>query len=439
MLFRKAKKEILEWIDKGEMALLVEGARQVGKTYLLDECLLESGIPYRKIDLVEEPDLARRLSLACSKNARAVIESLSFRLPRGEDGQAKPIIFIDEVQECPELITMSKYLVQDGRCRYVFSGSLLGIALSNIRSFPVGYMKPLTMYPLDFEEFAINEGWNDDSLRKLRECYEGELPVPSFLHEMAMELFRRYLLIGGMPASCAAYFSSHDVKKAMDVGKAIIELYKKDFTKRRKGNPLSLTLIYDLIPRRLLQESRRFVVSDLPSGNGNGYLDFEKDLYWLYKSGAIIPAYNATSPSIPYEDSSSNRLPKLFYNDVGLLSSRYEESFAMGLLSNESGMNLGGIYENFVASMLFASSSSSPLYYFKQRKLGEIDFLCSWKGRNTAIEVKSGNYYHSHPSLSKMMGVDNYGLKKAFVLCNGNIEKMEEVTYLPIYMAGYIR
>lgn len=435
MLYRKTKQNILEWIKNGRKALLVDGARQVGKTFLIENCLEESGRPYRKIDLIQDKKANRSLSVASEEGLDSILEALSFYAP-DSDKEDKPIIFLDEVQECPELITMIKYLVQEGRYRYILSGSLLGIALTHVRSVPVGFMETLTMYPLDFEEFAINSGWNKTSIKAIETAFENETPINEYLHEKTFALFKRYLLVGGMPDAVNEYISSKDIRKTVKVLDQIRELYKADFSKRKEGNPLILELIYDRIPRRLREQNHRFVVGDIKDGARTD--DFEDDFYWLYKAGAIIPVYNAASPALPMEISTSQKLVKLFYNDVGLLTSSYGLSFAESYLNGEDA-NLGGIYENYVAQALLTSSfTATPPMYFKARKIGEIDFLSSLNAETVAIEVKSGKYRYSHPSLTKMMEIENYGLKKAFVLCNGNVEKMDKVTYLPIYMAGLI-
>lgn len=433
MLYRKAKEEISEWIKNGRKALLVDGARQVGKTFLIDTCLEESGLPYIKIDLIRDEKEKSIISKAVKEGVNAILEALSLLMPSSKK-DAMPIFFMDEIQECPEFITMAKYLVQEGSYRYIFSGSLLGIALTHIRSLPVGFMSVLTMYPLDFNEFMVNAGYNEISIKAIEEALEKQIPVNDYLHQKTMELFKRYLLVGGMPEAVSEYLSSHNVRNVKEIQKGIIDLYKGDFAKRKKGNPLILERIYDLIPHRLEEQNRRFVHADLEEGSE--YKDHEDDFYWLYKAGAVIPVYNVSSPSLPYEISLSNKLVKLFYNDVGLLTSRYGDGFALSLLHDEDA-NLGGIYENFVASELLSSSNSLP-YYFKARKIGELDFLCFHRGEKVAIEVKSGKYSHNHKALSNMMAVPNYNLNKAFVLCNGNVEKLDKVTYLPIYMAGLI-
>lgn len=435
MLYRKAHEKIMAWIAEGKKALLVEGARQVGKSFLIDECLEESGFPFVKLDLIRDKRALQTLTEAANEGLVSILEALSYFAPEPNE-KGKPIVFIDEVQLCPELITMVKYLVQDGTYRYIFSGSLLGIALAHARSLPVGYMGILTMYPLDFEEFLIANKFNEKSLKAIREAFENEQPLNEQVHQEAMRLFKRYLLVGGMPDAVNEYVTSHNLRKTSEVQTAIRELYKADFTKRQKGNPLILERIYDMIPLRLREQNRRFFVSDL--AEGASFSDYDDDFYWLQKAGAVIPVYNASSPSLPHEIFMSQKLVKLYYNDVGLLCSTYGDAFGQSVLSNEDA-NLGGVYENFVASALLASSfpTMAP-FYFKARKIGELDFLTSFKGVNAAIEVKSGKYYLSHQSLEKMMAIPNYGIKNGIVLCNGNVQKMNGVTYLPIYMAGLI-
>lgn len=434
MLWRKAKKSIDEWIDDGKEALLVEGARQIGKSFLIEACLTESGRPFVRLDLIENDSFSKSLQKACGEGTNAILELLSLHIDPNDEG-GKPIVFIDEVQKCPDFVTMIKYLVQDGRYQYILSGSLLGISLAHIRSQPVGFMSILTMYPLTFEEFGINNGFTNSAIASIHDSFEKKTPVNEYLHEKAMNLFRRYLIVGGMPEAVDAFIKAHDLKRVIAIQSFIKELYKRDFTQQTTNDPFVLEMIYDQIKDCLDSQNRRFVVAHLEKGTTTD--DYQSDFYWLYKAGVVIPVYNLAAPSIPFKVSDSQKLLKLFYNDIGLLSSYYGENFIKDVLSEADEANLGGVYENFVAQELLASSQSKmPPYYFKQRKIGELDFVTSCKGETIALEIKSGNYAYNHPGLDKMLAVPNYHLKQAYVLYKGNVRPLGKITYLPIYMAG---
>lgn len=436
MLYRKIKKHIENWIKTSDKALLIDGARQVGKTYLIEQCLSESGRPYVKLDLVLNPSMATALNSACERGANSIIEILSYEVSEAK-GAGKPIVFIDEVQKCPELVTMIKALVIDGRYQYVLSGSLLGIALSHIDSQPVGYLEPLQMFPLDFEEFAISNGVSQETISTLKESFKKAEPVNGYLHSKLMELFRRYLVVGGMPEAVDRYISTLDLAEVSNIHNAIVKLYKKDFTQKSEGQPLHLEQVYDLIPDQLSSQNRRFIIASLSKqARSEDYVD---DFYWLYKAGVIIPVYNVEAPTLPLKVSESNKLMKVFLNDVGMLTSSYGRATAISMLSGGSGINEGSIYENYVAQELYAHSLANlPPFYFKQRKIGELDFIISLNGQAIPIEVKSGNGIKKHPSLDKIMEVPNYCLGKAYVFGNANLEKDGNVIYAPIYMAGFL-
>lgn len=439
MLYRKRKKDISEWIRNGERALLVEGARQVGKTFLIEECLKESKIPYKEINLIARSDFAAALSTACLKGVGPILDLLSYEMRKNSRNE-KTIFFIDEVQKCPELVTMIKELVLDGRYRFVLSGSLLGIALEHISSQPVGFLDVMDMYPLDFEEFALNSGMSEETLSLLEECFEKRLPVDDYLHQKTMELFRRYLLVGGMPDAVSKYLSDLDLRGVMNIHRSIKRLYRRDFTQalgEKDSPPLHLERIYEAIPEELSKQNRKFVYASL--GKSGRSEDYRDDFFWLTKAGVIIPVYNVESPSLPFSVSASSSAMKVFYNDVGMLVTSYGRGTAMAILSEEENVNEGALFENFVAQELRAHiDADSKLHYFSRRKKGEIDFLISYEGESLPIEVKSGKSYFSHPSLTKMMEVPNYGFSKAYVFHKGNVKTGGNIIYLPIYMVMFL-
>ena len=348
MLERKAENKIRAWIREGKTALLVSGARQVGKTWSIRRCLEQESCHYLELNLIQEPDLIPVLE-HCSSVEDLIINlsaAKSFSFRKGET-----ILFIDEVQEFKEIVTRVKFWVDEGSFRYVLSGSLLGIELQSLRSAPVGYLTEIKMFPLDFEEFLTASGVPAETLEHLRNCFDQCKPVQELVHQKMMQHFQRYLVVGGMPAAVQEYVSTGDINQVTIIQHNIIELYKLDFTKYEKQEKkLMLIAVYDQIPSQLLKQNRRFNYSDIKKG-----LRFERledSFLWLAAAGVAIPVYNATEPRVALSQNAKSSLLKLYFSDVGLLTCQYGNSIRMKVLLGDNSVNLGGVYENAVAQEL---------------------------------------------------------------------------------------
>ena len=432
MLRRNLEKQINEWIKDGTNALLVSGARQVGKTFLIRECLKNSKSDYIEINFINNPELISVFEV--SKSARDLKINITASLNRTmTDG--KTILFLDEVQEYRDIVTKIKFWVDDGSFRYIMSGSLLGVELTDLRSAPVGYMDELIMYPLDFIEFLRACDVKDEVIGYLRDCYEKSEKVSEVVHDKMMEHFRRYLVVGGMPACVKEFVSSGDVNKVASIQKNIIAEYKRDFTKyESKEKKLMLQSVFDLIPSELLKQNRRFNYSDIKKG-----LKFERvedSFLWLKSAGVAICAYNATEPRIALNQNMKSSLVKLYMSDVGLLTNIYGPSMKIGLLSDKKSINSGGIYENAVAQEL--STHGYPLYYYNSKRQGELDFVIEHRGNVVPIEVKSGKDYYVHSALDNCLNNEEYEMNEAIVFSNYNVSVKGKVKYLPIYMCTFI-
>ena len=423
----------LFWIRSSTTALLVSGARQVGKTWTIRKCLQDEGCDYVELNLIEEPELVPALAKCSSVDDLIVILSTAtnYSFTKG-----KTILFIDEVQELKEIVTKVKFWVDEGSFRYVLSGSLLGIELRSIRSAPVGYLSEVKMFPLDFEEFLTASGVTSDTLEYLRTCFQKRSPVEEYVHEKMMQHFQRYLVVGGMPAAVQEYVISGDISKVTLIQRSIIDFYKLDFTKYElEEKKLMLISVYDQVPAQLLKQNRRFQFNDIKKG-----LRFERledSFLWLSFAGVVIPVYNATEPRIALSQNAKSSLLKLYSSDVGLLTCQYGNALRVKILTGDQSVNLGGIYENAVAQEL--NTHGFPMYFYNSHKNGELDFVIEQAMTVVPIEVKSGKDYYVHSAISKVCDNREYGVQTAYVLANCNISQQGKLVYLPVYLSAFIR
>jgi len=431
-LRRKCSDRIRRWYKEGRKALLVKGARQVGKTYLIRSVLSELGCDFLEINLIETPAAISVLKQAESVDdlilgLSAVTEK---KLVRGES-----VIFIDEVQKYPDMVTKIKFLVEEGSFRYVLSGSLLGIELTGLESAPVGYLSVLEMYPLDFSEFLQVANINPELLESLRQSFRQRKPVMDAVNEKMLKLFTRYLLVGGMPEAVIAYAEAGSLNEVMNVHRDIRALYKMDFTQYESiDKKLLISNVYDLIPAELLKQNRRFMVTDLKKGLR--FDRMESTFLWLIKAGAAIPSFYSTEPRIPLKLNEKQSLFKLFLSDIGMLTSEYGMSAKRMLLNQEPGVNAGGIYENAVAQELYAKGF--PIFYYNSNRLGELDFVIEYNGKALPLEIKSGKDYTRHSAIDHCLNNPEYGMEEAIVFANCNISTDGKVTYMPVYMVMFL-
>lgn len=433
MLYRKAETIIKEWISNGSKPLLISGARQIGKTYLIEELLKESNKDYVAINLIENEDAASTLNSAMEDGIDLFMKKLSLLLSKQINEET--ILFIDEVQEAKDFLTMVKFLTVKHKFRIIMSGSLLGIELKNLKSAPVGFLDSYEMYPLDFYEFSKNLGLQDDVLDYLKKCFQEKKPVDEIIHKKLLETFSTYLIVGGMPEAVQSYIDTNDFAKVRSIHSQIELQYKKDFTKYESlDKKLKLIKTYDLIPAELNSKNRRFVFTDIEK-------DFKFDRYensfnWLIDAGVAIPAYNTTDPVVPLEINKKSNLFKLFLSDIGMLTSKYGTTTQLKILNREDDINYGSPYENAICNELLCHGFKT--YYFNSKKLGEVDFLIEWKDKVLPIKVKSGKDFTIHSALDNLVSTKSFNINEAFVLCNSNVEVKDKITYFPIYMIMFL-
>lgn len=433
MLNRKIYKRIEDFYENSpKKALMITGARQVGKSYIIEEFAQKHYKHYVKLDFIEESEYVSIFSKA--KDVNEILLRLT-AIFGDEMVPGETMIFFDEVQECKELITQIKYLVQDGRYSYILSGSLLGTVLNDIKSVPVGYMDIIRMFPLDFEEFAYANGISKKVIESLHNSFESKIPVDDFVHNRMMSLFELYLIIGGMPAAVSTYIDTKNLRKVLSEQQAIITLYKQDISKYDKENKLYLNEIFDLIPSELNAKNKRFILKTL--NQYAKYSKYSESFLWLKNAGVALPTHNVTEPKISLKLSKSSNLFKLFSNDVGLLASQYGGDIQLKLLNHETNINYGAIYENLAAEELLAHGYE--LYYYNSKKFGEVDFLIESEGEVLPIEIKSGKDYYRHNAMDKIVDHKEYDIDKGYVFCNANIEVSDHIYYFPIYMLMFVQ
>lgn len=431
MLTRTVDRILIDHFKISKTALLIEGARQIGKTFSIRQ-FGKKFKTYIEINFIEQPEaisLFKDLS-----NTKDLLARLSL-FTKQKLIKRDTLIFFDEVQICPEIITYIKFLVDEGSYNYILSGSLLEIEINDLRSVPVGYLTIKRMFPLTFREFALNLGLNSSILENLETSFKEKKPVDDFIHKKMMELFRVYLVVGGMPAAVNRYIETNNLNEVIDIQNQIVNLYKKDITQYDKNNKLAIAQIFELIAPQLNSQNKRFIIKDIKSGVK--FDRYENSFLWLKDAGFALPVYNVETPKIPLELSKSRSLFKLFMSDVGLLASEYSQGIQLKIISGDDKLNCGAIFENYIAQELTACEHD--LYYYNNKKRGELDFLIEYDGEVLPIEVKSGKDYKVHRALSNIMDCGEFNLNRALIFNNSNLKVEGKLTYAPIYMAMFLK
>ncbi|HJH43124.1 DUF4143 domain-containing protein [Rubneribacter badeniensis] len=412
-------------------ALLVAGARQVGKTFLIRQFARENYEVLLEINFVETP--SAKSIFEGDLDAETLIANLT-----AFSGTAlKPggtLVFLDEVQECPKARTAIKFLVDDGRFDYIESGSLLGVLSGEVPSLPVGYEQMLRMHPLSLTEFFLENGVQQETLDLVRRCCEEGRPVPTVAHERLMRLFRLYLAVGGMPAAVQEFVETSDLARVLRVQRDIVGMYRQDIAKYA-ADKAHVHMIFDALPAELDKKNKRFKLSDL--AKSARMERYASDFMWLVDAGVALPCYNAVAPQAPLAVNARHNLFKLFLCDVGLLSAASVGAVQFDLVQGDVSVNWGSFLENALAQEL--AVNGFDLFYYDKSKIGEVDFLIQKGSRVIPLEAKSGVDYAKHVALDNLMAVGEWQLGEAMVLCRGNVERCGRITYLPWYAAAFLK
>ena len=438
MLRRSVYEQLLDWKEnQHQKALLVDGPRQVGKTFILEEFGRREYRDLVKIDFLQDEDARRRFGAA--RSAERVIELVS--LAAGHElVPGETLVFFDEVQKAQDLVTFSKYLVIDGRFDVAMSGSMLGVELTGVKSWPVGYLHTLDMSPLTFEEFCWARGVPQSVLDAIREHYAAKTPLDEALHGLLVDLYRQHLVIGGMPEAVQRSLDARgDLGVVRQVQTDLLALYREDIAKYAGRRALQVKAIYDAVPSQLNKENKRFQLKSVK--DGGRFERFANDFAWLVAARSALKTVNVTEPKPMLSRSEEQKRFKLYLSDVGMLFASYPAEVAMAALSGDRSVNFGSVYENAVAQELAAVRS--PLRYYHHSRKGEVDFLIETQaGKVLPVEVKSGKSYKLHTALNNLLGTEEYGIEEAVVLSEANVSRGaragKPVHYLPLYMAGLV-
>ena len=429
MLKRDVEKEINEWISNDNRALLIDGARQVGKTFIIRQCLEKSSYTFIEYNLINDEKVVDII-----KNSNNT-DDLILKLSLNTDKKVVPnktIFFFDEIQVYKEILTKIKFLADDERYKFILSGSLLGIEMSGLKSAPVGYLKTIKMYPLSFKEFLQLFNIQDEVFDILKNAYINHKEVDSYIHERMMNLFNLYMIIGGMPAAVDAYLKTNNIDDVIDIHNNIVEQYKVDFTKyESEDKKLIISNIYDLIPAELNNSNKRFNIADIDKN-----LRYERvsdSFVWLYKAGVALPTFNVTEPKSPLKLNEKSSLMKVFLSDIGILTTLYGKNCKLMILNNDKDINAGSIYENVVAQEL--TNKGIDLYYYNSKKYGEIDFLFEDEKGVVLLEIKSGKAYQRHSAINNIKEIYK---AKAVVFSKENVSFENDILYLPLYMLMFV-
>ena len=431
MLKRKIENELTLWKSREDkLCLLVKGARQVGKTFIIDEFARKNYKHYTRINFDENPAYIKIFD--GDLDVETLIKQISLRVPNAELVPNKTLIFLDEIQNCPRARTALKFLAIDKRFDIIASGSMLGIHYKDVHSYPVGYVDTIEMYSLDFEEFLWANGVLPHSIDDIKQFFVEKVKVPTAMHERMMQLFKEYIVVGGMPRVVNSFVTTHNFANVFKIQKAIISDYTDDIAKYAEGNEKAKARACFLsIPKHLSKDYKKFQYS-LVEGKGTAR-KFGGSLMWLFDAGIINFCYNLALPELPLEGNSKSDVFKVYMRDTGLLMAMLEEGSQEEIIDGNLGIYKGAIYENIIADIF--AKAGKKLYYFEHNSKIEIDFFIRLNKQATAIEVKSAE---NTKSKSMTSIIENYGVKHGIKLSAKNVGGTEIIDSYPLYMAMFL-
>lgn len=439
MLFRKIEALIEAHLKSDtNKILLIDGARQVGKTYIIRYVGRKMFENFIELNMVED-SLGDRL-FAEVRTVEDFYLQVSMLAGSKMKQRENTLIFIDEIQAYPHLLTLLKFLAQDGKFTFIASGSLLGVTLSQTTSIPMGSIRKVRMFPLDFEEFLYANGLNEFAVSAIHKKFENEESLDEQMHNKMMDLFRKYLLVGGLPDAVNSYLNDHNIQLVREIQSEIHDYYAADASKYDEEKKLKIRRIYDLIPSNMENKKKRVIAQSIENKKGKTFSDYSDEFDYLISAGIALSVQAISNPVFPLIESTGKNLLKLYLNDVGILTGILYGNNIRAVLDDEKSINLGSVYESVVASELLAHGCK--LFYYDNRSKGEADFIIDDYSSLSAvpIEVKSGKDYTVHSALNTFVQNEDYHIKKAFVLSNERTVKHKgKITYLPIYYIMFFR
>lgn len=439
MLERKFTQYLEDFIEnEPNKILLVNGARQIGKSFIIRYVGKNLFKHFVEINLKEDKEGEQ--IFADVQTTSDLYMRLSNYHSKHLGDKTDTLIFLDEIQSYPHLMTMLKFLNEEGKYRYIASGSQLGVALSQTPSVPIGSITIKQMYPLDFEEFLWATGIGKEWIEHIRESFLKEESLDKSIHELLLKRFQYYLLIGGLPEAVNKYLEDRNIVRVRTVHKDIHELYRIDASQYDEEHKLKIRRIYDLIPSNLENKKKRVVYNKIENKTGKHFSDYADEFEYLTNSGVALDVLAISNPRFPLAESEQKRLVKLYLNDIGLLTNLLYGLNVNAVLQDIRSINLGAVYESAVAQELAAHQFK--LHYYDNKQKGEVDFLIDDYNRLQVLplEIKSGKDYTEHSALTKFLETPEYGIDRAIVFSNEQqVYKKKGVTYMPIYYCMFLQ
>lgn len=438
MLKRKAQLYIKEYFNSEmDKILIIDGARQVGKSYIIRHEGKAAFTHFVEINLIDDRDGAR--IFADIKGTEDFYLRLSSFAGNKLGSKKDTLVFLDEIQAYPEMFTLLKFLCDEGRFNYVVSGSLLGVTLHKTLSIPGGRITVEHMYPLDFEEFLWANGIGVEVIEHLRKQYEKRESVSDAIHHRILDLFKTYLLVGGLPQAVNEYISTQNIYRVRKIHEEIYNLYKEDASQYSAAEKLKIRRVYDLIPSNMENRKKRLRFNEIEDKAGKAARDYENEIDYLVSAGVALEVNAIANPVFPLIASAKKNLLKLYLNDVGLLSHILFHTNITAIKDDQASINLGSVYETVVACELRAHGH--PLFYYDKKQKGEVDFMVDDYNSLSILplEVKSGRDYNIHRALDRFVSNPDYQIKSAFVLSNNAaVTSQGNITHLPIYYSMFL-
>lgn len=438
MLYRKIEASIeSHFKSNSKKILLIDGARQVGKTYIIRHVGQKLFENYIEINMVED-SLGDRL-FANTKSVDDFYLQVSMIAGNKMKAKENTLIFIDEIQVYPQLLTLLKFLSQDDKYTFIASGSLLGVTLSQTTSIPMGSIRKVRMFPLDFEEFLYANGLNDIAVHAMRSKFERLEELDEPMHNKMMDLFRKFLLVGGLPDAVNSYLAEKNIQSVREIQKEIHDYYAADASKYDEERKLMIRRIYDLIPSNMENKKKRVVAQSIENKRGKTFNDYNDEFEYLISAGIALNVQAISTPVFPLIESSGKNLLKLYLNDVGILTGILYGNNIRAVLEDQKSINLGSVYETVVASELIAHGHN--LFYYDNRSKGEVDYLIDDYSSLSVVpvEVKSGKDYTVHSALNAFVQNEDYNIKKAYVVSNERtVQQNGKIIYIPIYYVMFL-
>lgn len=435
MLYRKIAKRIEDYfLSDSDRLLVIDGARQIGKSYIIRYVGQRMFPNYIEINM-EEDKLGNRI-FAEARTTKEFYLALSVIAGDKMKDRKSTLVFIDEIQAYDHLFTLVKFLMQEARFTYIASGSQLGIALKNTQSIPVGSLDMAHMFPMDFEEFLYANGVGSELIEAMRDNFNKNTALSEALHEKMLDFFKKYLLVGGLPQAVDKYVKERNVVEFRNIQREVHSMYAIDASKyeQEHNRRLKIRRIFEMVPSNLENKKKRLVIKDIENKSWKRSNDYSDEFEYLVSAGVVLEAKAISKPSYPLLENSGKNLMKLYLNDVGMLSGIFYRNNILAIMSDMRSINLGSVYETVVAQELRAHGYD--LYYYDNKKNGEVDFPIDDPDNlsNIPIEVKSGKDYTVHSALDKFLSIAEYGVRRAYVLSNErDVYVKNGITYIPIY------